>query len=143
MEEFTLDTRLKADTIEIADLNISKLLLMNDKNYPWFIIVPKKANAVEIFDLDDLSQKLLFQEISKVSEYLKRFYRADKVNIGALGNQVSQLHIHVIMRYKTDIAWPNPVWGYTLAIKYSEEEIEGIRNDIAKLVADVDRGMKE
>jgi diadenosine tetraphosphate (Ap4A) HIT family hydrolase len=136
MAEFNLDPRLAADTISIINLNISKLLLMNDSNYPWFILVPKRVNAVEIFDLDDASQRLLFEEVSRVSEALKRFYNADKVNIGALGNQVSQLHIHIIMRYKTDIAWPMPVWGQVKSVKYTESQLDQIKSDITALLID-------
>ena len=120
MEKFSLNSRLKADTIKIAAFELSELLLMNDKNYPWFILVPRRDNISEIFQLNDQDQTQLYKEISYIAEILQKFYLADKVNIGALGNMVPQLHIHVIMRFKNDIAWPKPVWGLVEAIKYSD-----------------------
>jgi len=134
MEKFSLNSRLKADTIKIADFELSELLLMNDKNYPWFILVPRRANISEIFQLNDQDQKQLYKEISYLSEILQNFYQADKVNIGALGNMVPQLHIHVIMRFKDDIAWPKPVWGLVEAVNYSDEEITQISKDINSLI---------
>ena len=134
MEKFSLNSRLKADTIKIAAFELSELLLMNDKNYPWFVLVPRRSNISEIFQLNDQDQKQLYKEISYLSEILQNFYQADKVNIGALGNMVTQLHIHVIMRFKNDIAWPKPVWGFVEAIKYSDEEITQISKDINALI---------
>jgi diadenosine tetraphosphate (Ap4A) HIT family hydrolase len=134
MEKFSLNSRLKADTIKIADFELSELLLMNDKNYPWFILVPRRANISEIFQLNDQDQKQLYKEISYLSEILQNFYQADKVNIGALGNMVPQLHIHVIMRFKDDIVWPKPVWGLVEAVNYSDEEITQISKDINSLI---------
>jgi diadenosine tetraphosphate (Ap4A) HIT family hydrolase len=134
MEKFSLNSRLKADTIKIAAFELSELLLMNDKNYPWFILVPRRDNISEIFQLNDQDQTQLYKEISYIAEILQKFYLADKVNIGALGNMVRQLHIHVIMRFKNDIAWPKPVWGLVEAIKYSDEEINKISEDINSLI---------
>ena len=134
MEKFSLNSRLKADTIKIAELELSELLLMNDKHYPWFILVPRRANISEVFQLNDQDQRQLYKEISYLAEILHQFYRADKVNIGALGNMVPQLHIHVIMRFKNDIAWPKPVWGLFEAINYSDEEITQISKDINGLI---------
>ncbi|MBL6784702.1 MAG: HIT domain-containing protein [Rickettsiales bacterium] len=134
MEKFSLNSRLKADTIKIAEFELSELLLMNDKNYPWFILVPRRSNISEIFQLNDQDQTQLYKEISYLAEILQQFYRADKVNIGALGNMVPQLHIHVIMRFKNDIAWPKPVWGLFDAINYSDEEITQISKDINGLI---------
>ena len=134
MEKFSLNSRLKADTIKIAAFELSELLLMNDKNYPWFILVPRRSNISEIFQLNDQDQTQLYKEISYLSEILQKFYQADKVNIGALGNMVPQLHIHVIMRFKDDIAWPKPVWGLFEAINYSDEEITQISKDINALI---------
>ena len=134
MEKFSLNSRLKADTIKIADFELSELLLMNDKNYPWFILVPRRANISEIFQLNDQDQTQLYKEISYLSEILQNFYQADKVNIGALGNMVPQLHIHVIMRFKDDIVWPKPVWGLVEAVNYSDEEITQISKDINSLI---------
>lgn len=134
MEKFSLNSRLKADTIKIAEFELSELLLMNDKNYPWFILVPRRDDISEVFQLNDQDQTQLYREISYLSEILKNFYQADKVNIGALGNMVPQLHIHVIMRFKNDIAWPKPVWGLFEAINYSDDEITQISKDINGLI---------
>ena len=134
MEKFSLNSRLKADTIKIAGFELSELLLMNDKNYPWFILVPRRSNISEIFQLNDQDQTQLYKEISYIAEILQKFYQADKVNIGALGNMVPQLHIHVIMRFKNDIAWPKPVWGLYEAVTYSDDDINQISKDINGLI---------
>ena len=134
MEKFSLNSRLKADTIKIAGFELSELLLMNDKNYPWFILVPRRSNVSEIFQLNDQDQTQLYKELSYIAEILQKFYQADKVNIGALGNMVPQLHIHVIMRFKNDIAWPKPVWGLYEAVKYSDDDINQISKNINGLI---------
>ena len=101
---FQLDPKLQADTFLIKDLKMSRLLLMNDANYPWLILVPRKANLVEITDLAMDEQIAVLQEINLVAEILKKSFKADKLNIANLGNVVSQLHIHVIARFKNDPA---------------------------------------
>ncbi len=130
MEKFTLDKKLDQDSIFIKDLKISKLLLINDSNYPWFILVPKKLNISEIFELTEEEQFKLSKEINYLAKFIKEKWQADKMNIANLGNVVTQLHIHIIARYKNDISFPKPIWGVVKTKKYSEKEIEKIRRKL-------------
>ena len=127
---FTLDERLKKDCIELVDLPLSKLLLMNDSQYPWFILVPRVSDIEEIYQLDWQAQQQLLNESSLLAELLMQNYDGDKLNIGALGNICRQLHVHHIVRYQTDNAWPGPVWGAVPVVPYSDEKIEQIKSDI-------------
>jgi diadenosine tetraphosphate (Ap4A) HIT family hydrolase len=133
-EIFTLDPRLENDTIFIKDLKLSKLLLMNNKLYPWFILVPKKYNITEIIDLTSSEQQILLSEINQISTLLQKIYNPDKLNIAALGNVVSQLHIHLIARYKNDITFPKPVWIDDRKEFYSEKEILDIKKKIIDII---------
>ena len=108
---WSLHSRLKEDTIDIGDLPLSKVLVIKDAHYPWLLLVPRRTDAVEIIDLDEVQQAQLMTEISRVSRALKEITQCDKLNIAALGNVVAQLHVHVIARRHGDAAWPRPVWG--------------------------------
>ena len=132
---FTLDSKLNADTFLIADLKISRLLLMNDSNYPWLILVPRKADLVELTDLNFEEQVEVLREINLVAKILQENFGAEKLNIGALGNVVKQLHIHVIARFKNDAAFPKPVWGAMAAKPYLENEAEEIIKKIRLLLS--------
>ncbi|HEA15020.1 MAG: HIT domain-containing protein [Pseudoalteromonas prydzensis] len=125
--EFSLAPELARDCIEVADWPLCKVLLMNDSQYPWFILVPRKAGLKEIIDLDDAEQLLLMKESAKLSLLLKEVFNPDKLNVAALGNMVPQLHIHHIARFKTDVAWPAPVWGKYPAVPYSEEQLTRLK----------------
>ena len=127
---FELHPRLMADTFEICELGQSKLLLMNDARYLWCIIVPRVAGAVEWHDLDDATANAVFKETMEVSKAIKSIAGIDKINIGAIGNVVSQLHIHVIGRKNGDAVWPAPVWGNGTAESYTEI---GAKNIIEKI----------
>jgi diadenosine tetraphosphate (Ap4A) HIT family hydrolase len=107
---WSLHTQLAADTVPVCDLALSRLLAMNDANFPWLILVPRRADASEIIDLGD-EQVLLMDELALVSRALKDETRCDKLNIAAIGNVVPQLHVHVVARRKGDAVWPKPVWG--------------------------------
>lgn len=120
---FVLDERLKNDTVEVCDWPLCKVLLMNDANYPWVILVPRKEEAIELFDLNETEQQQLTQESMRLATIMKNEFAADKMNVANLGNVVSQLHIHHIARYKSDVAWPKPVWGALPAKGYSEPEL--------------------
>jgi diadenosine tetraphosphate (Ap4A) HIT family hydrolase len=117
---FKLHPRLAQDTSVIGDFPLCRLLLMNDANYPWFILVPRRAEIQEVFELEQQDQKQLLKESSHLSQVLSKIFQADKLNIAALGNIVPQLHIHHIVRYQTDQAWPNPVWGLFPTQPYTE-----------------------
>lgn len=111
MSEFELNETLAADTLEAACWPLSRVLLMNDSLYPWLILVPAKAGLTEIHDLNPADQAVLMTEIDRASRALMRLFSPDKINIGALGNLVPQLHIHVVARFRDDDAWPGPIWG--------------------------------
>lgn len=124
---FVLAEQLEKDTLTIGDFPLCRLLLMNDRQYPWFILVPRREDVSELFQLDEADQHQLWTETTQLAEILKDTFAADKMNIAALGNMVSQLHMHVIVRRKSDPAWPAPVWGKHPAQPYTQEEVQGIR----------------
>lgn len=120
---FVLNQRLKDDTFEVVRLKLSVVLLMKDRSFPWLILVPERENIREIHELSVKDRAVLMEEISLASKVIEMLYKPDKINIGALGNMVPQLHIHVIGRFRTDRAWPGPVWGTGPAESYSEDEL--------------------
>ena len=111
MNDFELHPRLVKDTLAVANLNLCKLLLMNDSNYPWFILVPRIKNISELFELTKVDRQSLNNEVDVLSRRLSLHFNAKKMNVAAMGNIVPQLHIHVIVRKETDAAWPNPIWN--------------------------------
>jgi diadenosine tetraphosphate (Ap4A) HIT family hydrolase len=113
-----LDAQLARDSLALCDLPLCQLRLMNDANYPWLLLVPRRQGAVEITDLTDTDQVLLVREIAQAGRALKAQTACDKLNVAALGNVVAQLHVHVVARFRTDTAWPKPVWGHTPARAY-------------------------
>lgn len=115
---FVLDPRLAADTCEIGDLALCRALLMNDARYPWLTLVPRRADLVEITDLDGADRVVLIEEIARASETVRALPGVEKINVGALGNIVRQLHVHVVGRRVGDAAWPGPVWGAGAARRY-------------------------
>lgn len=124
---FALDSRLQQDTLTIGDFPLCRLLLSNDANYPWFILVPRRDDISELFQLDVADQQQLWQETTALAELLKDLFDADKLNVATLGNVVAQLHMHVIVRKRDDAAWPAPVWGKHPAKPYSAEQVAAIR----------------
>ncbi|HEC53780.1 MAG TPA: HIT domain-containing protein [Gammaproteobacteria bacterium] len=131
---FALDQRLQQDTLVIGDFPLSRLLLSNDSNYPWFILVPRIDGISEVFQLGVADQQRLWQETTALAQLLNEGLAADKMNIGALGNVVSQLHVHVIVRKRDDAAWPAPVWGKHPAKPYSDAQVEAIRARLRELL---------
>jgi diadenosine tetraphosphate (Ap4A) HIT family hydrolase len=121
---WSLNSQLDKDTINIGDLPLSRVLVIKDANYPWLLLVPRRADAVEITDLDEVEQAQLMTEINRVARALKDLTKPDKLNIAALGNMVPQLHVHLIARRKTDAAWPRPVWGVVPALAHDPQEVE-------------------
>lgn len=111
MNDITLDERLAADTLPVADLPLCRVLLMNDARYPWVILVPRHASISEVFELSAVDQQQLWREATYLGEAMKTALGGDKLNIATLGNVVSQLHVHVVVRRHTDATWPAPVWG--------------------------------
>lgn len=129
-EPFKLHPQLIADCNIIGDFQLSKLLLMNNSHYPWFILVPKRADISEIYQLTIGEQYQLTRESAFLAAQLMTAFTADKINIAALGNQVPQLHLHHIVRYKTDNAWPNPVWGNEQPLAYQPNELQLIQTKL-------------
>jgi diadenosine tetraphosphate (Ap4A) HIT family hydrolase len=109
---FQLDSRLEADTLPIGDLALSSVLLLNDARFPWFVLVPRIPGASEVTDLSEEQSIQLMQEIRIATKVMLDLSQPDKVNVGALGNIVTQLHVHVVGRFRSDPAWPGPVWGH-------------------------------
>jgi diadenosine tetraphosphate (Ap4A) HIT family hydrolase len=120
---WSLHPQLHADTVPICDLTLSRLLVMNDANFPWLILVPRRAGVSEIIDLG-ADQAVLMDELALVSRALKDETRCDKLNVAAIGNMVPQLHIHVVARRKEDAAWPKPVWGALPRLAYAADDME-------------------
>jgi diadenosine tetraphosphate (Ap4A) HIT family hydrolase len=116
---FSLHPQLAADTVPVGDLPLSRVLLANDANYPWLILVPRLPGLVELIDLEENAQVQLVGEIDAAARALKTISQCDKLNIAALGNMVAQLHVHVIARRRSDPAWPKPVWGAAPPIAYA------------------------
>ena len=119
---FALHPKLAQDTVAIGELKLCRLLLNTDANYSWLVLVPRRPDLTEIIDLDAPEQAQLTIEIAAVSQALKDITQCDKLNVAALGNMVAQLHVHVIARRKSDVAWPRPVWGVAPALRYGDNE---------------------
>jgi diadenosine tetraphosphate (Ap4A) HIT family hydrolase len=134
---FVLDARLAADTVAVTALPLCAVRLMNDRRYPWIILVPEIAGAREIVDLDAADRGRLIDEIAAVSTVMRDEFLPVKLNVAALGNVVAQLHIHVIARFTDDDAWPKPIWG-TPAVPYEAEalahRVETLRTRLAAFV---------
>ena len=130
LNEFTLDSRLAADTLRVGDLPLSRVLLMNDRRYRWVILVPRRAEVTEWMDLDEADGIALWRESMQLGQVLRDLYGGRKLNIGALGNLVPQLHLHHVVRQEDDPAWPGPVWGHSAAEPYRDREAAGILQDL-------------
>ena len=124
MTPFVLDSRLEADTFKAGESALNLLLLMNDSRYPWCILVPKQAGLREIYELSTRDQSTLLTESSLLAKTLMTTFAQEKMNIGALGNVVSQLHVHHVGRHQNDPAWPGPVWGHSQATPYSSDNLK-------------------
>jgi diadenosine tetraphosphate (Ap4A) HIT family hydrolase len=121
---FRLDPQLARDTVAVGDLPHARVLLMDDANFPWLIVVPLRPGAVELFDLDDGERAQLMGSLSRLGQLLKELTGCDKINIAAIGNVVSQLHVHIVARRRDDAAWPRPVWGALPPCPYGATERE-------------------
>ena len=140
--DFVVDPNLAKDTAVVGDLTLCRVLLMNDSNYPWLVLVPRRVGVVEIYQLDAADQALLLNESSAVARLLQRHFSADKLNIAALGNVVSQLHLHHVVRYRVDRAWPKPVWGVVPAIPYSADALAHRIDELRVLFRPLRTGMR-
>lgn len=115
---FALDPRLAADTTHLGDLALCRVLLMDDARFPWLVLVPRRAGLVEIGDLAEDDHRALWDEVRIAGRVMQALARPDKLNVAALGNVVAQLHVHVVGRFRSDPAWPGPVWGHGERMAY-------------------------
>jgi diadenosine tetraphosphate (Ap4A) HIT family hydrolase len=131
---WSLHPQLDQDTEAVGDLPLSRLLVNNDANYPWLLLVPRRPGAGEIIDLDEKDQSQLIIEIARISHALKDLTACHKLNIAAIGNMVPQLHVHIVARRHDDPAWPKPVWGTAPARAYDpagrERFIAALRREL-------------
>lgn len=132
---FTLDPRLAADTLTVGDLPLCAVLLMNDSRFPWLILVPQRAGASELTDLPAEDAAVLMAEIRLATGVMLDLAKPDKVNVGALGNLVGQLHVHIVGRYRSDPAWPGPVWGFGTRQPYPDHAAAALVERAAGLFA--------
>jgi diadenosine tetraphosphate (Ap4A) HIT family hydrolase len=120
-EDFQLDPRLEAESFPLGRFTLCEVRLFNDSRFPWLILVPARAGLVDIIDLDEAGRQILMREVALSAGALKTVTRCHKLNVAALGNQVRQLHVHVIARFESDAAWPNPVWGRGARVAYEPQ----------------------
>jgi diadenosine tetraphosphate (Ap4A) HIT family hydrolase len=127
---FQLHPQLEADTHLICRTENCQILLMDDARFPWIVLVPEVADIRELYELKEREQQQAYQSILRISKSLAEYSNADKMNVAALGNQVPQLHIHIIARYETDAAWPGPVWGVGQAEPYRPDQLQQRLSDL-------------
>jgi diadenosine tetraphosphate (Ap4A) HIT family hydrolase len=127
---WALHPQLDRDTAPIGDLALCRALLINDANYPWMLLVPRRPGIVEIVDLTDGEQAQLMIEVAQASRAIKAATGCEKINVAALGNVVPQLHVHVIARIRGDAAWPKPVWGTVPARAYQEPAMRALLGEL-------------
>lgn len=132
---FQLDERLHSSSFILGDWPLSRVLLKNDKHYPWFILVPRKQQLEELYELSSEEQGLLMQEINALSLLIKNYYQLEKINVAALGNIVRQLHVHCVARSEQDPLWPQGIWQASYqANAYTEDELDVLLPSLKKLV---------
>jgi diadenosine tetraphosphate (Ap4A) HIT family hydrolase len=131
---WSLHPQLERDTVNIGDLPLCRVLVIQDANYPWLLLVPRRPDIVEIIDLDEVEQAQLMTETARVARALREITQCDKLNIAALGNAVPQLHVHVIARRRSDAAWPRPVWGAVPPLAHDPEELKNFIGALRKKV---------
>lgn len=135
--EFILHEMLARDCIELYEFPLCKVVLMNDSQYPWFILVPKVNNVLDLYELEWEQQIQLLNESSLLSEVIMGIFKGAKLNVAALGNVCPQLHIHHIVRFEDDIAWPKPVWGAFPAVAYDAKTLVSIKEKVRTALSKV------
>lgn len=124
MNDFVLDQRLENDSVFICDLKLCQVRLHKNGAFPWIMLMPKRADVVEILDLNDDDQDTLWNEIIFASNIMKKLFKPKKLNVANLGNVVPQLHVHVVARFEGDKAWPGPIWNSGVKRDYELDEAE-------------------
>jgi diadenosine tetraphosphate (Ap4A) HIT family hydrolase len=134
---FDIDSRIVSTCFELGDWPLSRVLLKNNADYPWFILVPREENVQDIDQLSPSARHMLMDEISQLSSIVRLYFKPDKLNIGALGNMVPQLHVHVIARFKTDNLWPHGIWqaGQTTT-PYTDSTLQSLLADLCGIIKD-------
>lgn len=132
MSDFTLHPRLDADTLHVTDLPLCQLRLMNDARYSWLVLIPRRADIREVYELSAHDQAQLWKEATALGKAMMAAKAGDKLNLATLGNMVPQLHLHVIVRHETDEAWPGPVWGQGRAVAYDTPQETAMRECITR-----------
>jgi diadenosine tetraphosphate (Ap4A) HIT family hydrolase len=136
---WSLHPQLARDTVNLGDMPLSRVLVVNDANWPWLLLVPRRLGVSEIIDLDEVEQAQLMTEIARVARAVKAVTGCDKLNIAALGNMVSQLHVHVIARREGDAGWPRPVWGAAAPMPYDKSALEQFMESLRKKIWVIER----
>lgn len=129
-KNWSLHPQLAQDTVPVGDLPLARVLLANDANYPWLILVPRLPGLIELIDLEENAQVQLLGETAITARVLKTITACDKLNIAALGNQVPQLHVHILARRRSDAAWPKPVWGVKTPLAYKEGDQQALLDSL-------------
>ncbi|MBR7888032.1 HIT domain-containing protein [Marinomonas sp. A79] len=133
---FELSPVLERDSVLIGCFNLCQLRLINDAQFPWFVLVPQRNDVTEIYQLVEEDRQQLMAESCLLAEALHDAFSATKLNVAAIGNQVPQLHLHHVVRYQTDSCWPAPIWGKLPAVAYDDEELADILQKIRTLLND-------
>ncbi|CEG58052.1 HIT domain-containing protein [Legionella fallonii] len=132
---FFIDERIQSTCFILGDWPLSRVLLKNEQNYPWFILVPRKDNLQEIYQLEKEERQILMEEINQLSLLINEYFKPDKLNIGALGNVVPQLHLHIIARCKKDDLWPQGIWQSSMqATLYEEKQLNALLPSLKDLI---------
>lgn len=135
MISFSLNPRLEGDSLHVTDLDLCMVRLMKDATYPWLLLIPRQNDLIELTDLSAADRHLLMDEITAASSALKAVTDFEKLNVAALGNQVSQFHVHVIARFRDDAAWPGPVWGAAPPRDYEPDAAEHLIDRLRSALA--------
>ncbi|MHA3026058.1 HIT domain-containing protein [Chromohalobacter israelensis] len=138
MSDFSLHPRLAADSHHVVDLPLCQVRLNDDARYPWLVLVPRRADIREVYELSGDDQAAMWREASETGRRLMAHYRGDKLNLATLGNQVAQLHLHVIARHADDPAWPGPVWGHSAPHPYTADSLASTLAELRGMLASLD-----
>ena len=129
---YQLHPQLVKDSFQLGKFELCELLLINDSQFPWFVLVPQRADISEIYQLSDMVQKQLWDESRLLSIAIVDLFAGDKLNLAAIGNMVPQLHVHHVVRFKDDPCWPAPIWGKLPMVKYEQQRVRDIQEKIAQ-----------